>query len=181
MSEETEPSQDKQSKIKLKLKKMGVLREDGDSPAQNKQSFWRSKLPVIIVVLLAVGFWWWYSSSQHTETTTVAENTPPSMPAYPPGYGPQPQMPPESGADWQTMQQSDQAAGDTMPPGPGWGGPGNRYDDRFGPPPGWGQGFQPPPPPPGFYGRPYYGPPPPYYPQPYNGYYGPPPPPGYWR
>ena len=186
-TEQTDPSQDKQSRIKLKLKKMGVFRDASGAPAAGKKSFWRGKLPVILVILLAILFWWWYSGTQQTDTPQVADTAqaPQQMPmAYPPepGYGPPP-MPPQPMPHWSTppTQDSTQASSETSPttPMPGWSGPGNRYDDRFGPPPGWQPDYQPPPP--GYYGHPYYGPPPPaYYPNPYYWNYGPPPP-GYWR
>jgi len=191
MSEEQEQSQDKQSALKLKLKKMGVMGDKGDSSTENSNSFWRNKLPVFIVLLLAIAFWWWYNASQQAGKNSVAGHTPTTtMPGgySPQGYGPPPgygrsTMPPEAmgKSDRSTQAPGKRAYGDGSQQRPGWYGPDNRYDDRFGPPPGWGPGYDvPPPPPPVYYGQPYYGPPPVYYPHPYNDYYGPPPPGVWW-
>lgn len=190
MSEEkAEPTADKGSKLKLKLRKMGVMRDDNAGPADKSQSFWHGKEPVIIVVFLALVFGWWYTQRANSPAAPGTQYSPPSQATgYPPGqgYGPPPRGqsygPPPGWANGprgdSSGRPSANAGNDTYstPPQapPGWRGPGNRYDDRYGPPPGWRPVY--PPPPPTYYGYPYYGPPP-NYPNPYYpGYNGPPPP-----
>jgi hypothetical protein len=173
MSEEKEePSADKGSRLKLKLQKMGVMRDESAGPAEKSHSFWHGKEPVIIVVFLAVVFGWWYTQRSSSPFTTGMQNTPAQQFTGSPqgyGYGPPP--------GWSSGPRANGGEyGNTgpAPVPPGWRGPGNRYDDRYGPPPGWRPAY--PPPPPVYYGYPYYGPPA-NYPNPYyRGYNGPPPP-----
>ena len=195
---------EQQEKMKKKLEDMGVMRDNHSAsdehpePVKQPSSLMKSGLTVVFAVIVAGVFWWWYSSGEHT--TTVADNgssqatLPYSLPGgpppgnYPPApypYGaPLPPPPMHPAVEGNV----DQPARDAVTNGPPdlRGYPGNRGDDRFGPPPGWGAygpgpapGYYGPPPPPAYYGRPYNGPPSgwsPYGPPPMPGYYGPPPP-----
>ncbi len=188
MTEEQASSEDKQSKLKDKLKDMGVMQDENATPANKSKPFWRGKLPILIVVIFAIGFIWWISTNDLTSSEKVAKSTatnPTDSPAMGPGYPPQMRMspPPTPQASMQepqynngniTNNKSDQRTD--------WPGSANRYRDRYGPPPGWRpyRSYPPvPPPPPRYYGYPYYyGPPPVFYPNPYyRGYNAPLPPP----
>jgi hypothetical protein len=197
MSEEAEQQpQDKQSALKEKLKKMGVMRDKNDQPKEHGSFITRHKLPVMFVaIVIGVLVWWSQNHNENGNDVKVAERPAmsqpygmggPYAPPPPPGYfrdGQQTapgdrRLPPGRSAppDWNAPTRADRDR--AMPP-PGWGtppewdAPTTRAEDVYGPPPG-------PPPPDYMYGRPYgyYGPPPPQFYGPYGPYrpYGPPPP-----
>ena len=187
MTDDQEPSEDKLSKLKLKLKSMGVMQDENATPEHKSKPFWRGKLPILLVVIFAIGFIWWISNNELTETDTLAGNTAPhssAVPstgsAYSPPAGQQANPYHQQGpSTWNQTPQNNNANSGAMRPGPGpnWPGNTNRYYDRYGPPPGWQpyRGYRrPPPPPPRFYGYPYYGSPPGFYRNDiYRGYNGP--------
>jgi len=193
MTEDQEPSEDKLSKLKLKLKNMGVMQDENATPEHKGKPFWRGKISILLVVIFAIGFIWWISNNDLSTTDTLAKNeasTSPAVNPMGPGYPPRmqmaPPMPPPpmppSPPGWAQEPQNNNGNEpfNGYDQRSSWPGHANRYHDRYGPPPGWqpyGAYPPPPPPPPRFYGNPYYGPPPGYYPNPYNrGYNGPPPP-----
>ena len=204
MSEEKDPSVNKQEELKEKLKDMGVMQDENEkraAPAEETVSFLKSQWPVLVAIIAVMLFGWFYVLSDETQTaiTTVANKgagttatqspDPYQAPGYPPAPYPYNEMPPPPMPDYLPPGSSPSANGangevseatGAMPPVPQepWADPMHRGDDRFGPPPGW-RPYGPPPP-----GPEYYGPPPPYYGQ---QIYGPPPgwdpygpPPGYY-
>ena len=193
MTEDQESSEDKQSKLKLKLKKMGVMQDENTHPEFISKPFWRGKLPILLVVFFAIGFIGWISrndltsnmSDMHTNSVSNDNLSGVQTPFYPPSENMQANThypPPPPAWNRAPLYNSDHRvnrANRAMGPAAGPHRPAytNRY---YGPPPGWQpyRGY-PPPPPPVFYGQPnYYGPPPGFYSNPgYRGYNAPPRPP----
>ncbi len=165
MTEDQESSEDKQSKLKLKLKKMGVMQYENARPEFKSKPFWRGKLPILVVVFFTIGFIGWISrndltsnkSEEHTKAVSsdTAANVqtsrypPYDFPHTSPRYSPPPPIWNRAPL-YNSIHQANPAMGPAVgPKRPAYA---NRY---YGPPPGW-QPYRGYPPPPIFYGRPYY-------------------------
>ena len=66
MTEDQKSSEDKLSRLKHKLKDMGVMQDEKVWPEKINKSFWRGKLPILLVLLFAIGFISWISRNDLT-------------------------------------------------------------------------------------------------------------------